>query len=50
MRTIDVMECAIRKTEKDFRIDGCISQAHLNGHFEDNYHKQYVISKKIQYY
>ena len=50
MRTIDLIELSVRKRQSSFRMDGCISQARLQGNFQDNYHKEYIISKHLVYY
>ena len=50
MRTIDLIELSVRQKQSAFRMDGCISQAHLLGNFQDNYRKNYTISKHLVYY
>ena len=50
MRAMDLIELSVRQKQSAFRMDGCISQAYLLGSFQDNYCKEYTISKKLVYY
>lgn len=49
MHTIDLIELFVRQEESSFRMDGCVSSAVCVGCFQDIYHKQYNITKTLQY-
>lgn len=49
MRSMDMIEMTIRQEQEFFRADGCISQAQLEGMFQDTYDKSYTVSGKVQY-
>ncbi len=49
VRTIDLIELHIRKSQNTFRMDGCISKAVFVGTFSDAYEKKYTIEKALKY-
>ena len=50
MRSIDIIELDLRRTQTLFRMDACISHAFLEGCFVDIYNKKYSTSRELEYY
>lgn len=49
MRSMDMIELAIRQEQEFFRLDGCISQAEIEGVFRDTCDKEYIVNAKVRY-